>query len=287
MWKQDEDARRRWYRRHENNGWRLLNEQAFGAMVLAKQQHDRGEDPQDVAAAVATAAARSMLRQREAQRAGVAGASGRFFHPIRAERRAHRQMRARRRQYQWMKKIEERVVRPADAPPPGPRPAPVRAPVPPPAPARPGPGPGPGPPPAARGDALREEGSEEGREEEDGVGDVGDGGEPMIDDDDEFLQNFMDEESDLLAWTSALDYEAYLTDWHSSATTISTEARRNTLGYESWLSIRRAQERALEYEYSMQSHENFDSAHSLDAARRGAGSIASVYTDAEEGGEYR
>ena len=109
----------------------------------------------------------------------------------------------------------------------------------------------------------------------------------MIDDDDEFLQNFMDEESDLLAWTSALDYEAYLTDWHSSATTISTEARRNTLGYESWLSIRRAQERALEYEYSMQSHENFDSAHSLDAARRGAGSIASVYTDAEEGGEYR
>lgn len=260
MCDQDEDARRRWYRRDENNGWRLLNEQAFGAMVLAKQQHDRGDDPQDVAAAVATAAARSMLRQREAQRAGVAGASGRFFHPIRAERRAHRQMRARRRQYQWMKKIEERVVRP-----------------------------GPRPPPAALGDALGEEGSE-GGEEEDGVGDLGDGGEPMIDDDDEFLQNFMDEESDLLAWTSALDYEAYLTDWHSSATTISTEARRNTLGYDSWLSIRRAQERALDFEYSqmsMRSQDNFDSAHTLDAARRGAGSIASVYTDAEDGGEYR
>ena len=250
-----------------------MNEQAFGAMVLAKQRHEREVDEEasyHAMSADASTAARSMRRQREAQRSGGKG----FFHPIRAERMAQRQMRARRRQFQWMKKIEEKVEQQR-----------AQSIV-------------------AGGKDVRqtrcqdamESGEDVTRDRARGGHDAepsgqveyyGDGhesdAEPRIDDDDEFLQNFMDEESDLLAWTSALDYEAYLTDWHSSATTISTETRRNTLGYESWLSIRRAQEKALEFEYSMQSQ---DSAYTMEN-RRGAGSIASVYTDAEANDEYR
>lgn len=235
---QDEKSRKRWYRRAENNGWRPLNEQAFGHMILEKQKYDSengavaGPDfvlingsPMKVS--------RSIIKKKETQR------STEFFHPLRSERRAKKQMKARRKQYEWMQKVRERVAN------------------------------------ARRKEKSQDTIQEESKSEREFVHEhtlEDETTRERVKDDDEFLQDFMDEESDLLAWTTALDYEAYLSDWHSNATTISTENRRNTLGYESWLAIREAQEKATDFEFSMQDYNE-------DLRRAGSFSKASIYTE--------
>lgn len=240
-------------------------------MILAREAEDDGVDIS------ALTANRSALKhkQRGGARRGLE-----LFHPMRAERRAQKQMHARRRQYEWLQKFGEKVMvakgvgtdtigldqvggASTSAT-------------------------------AAAAAAVAGRGGTAGHSREDSrAGCSGSaattGSRPLsmaiakrLQDDDEFLQDFMDEESDLLAWTTALDYEAYLSDWYCNATTMSSEARRN-IGYESFVATCEAQERAAEFENSMNDLEGGGS-RSQGPSRQGAGSIASVYSEEDEDG---
>lgn len=242
---QDKDSRKRWYQRDENNGWRPLSEQAFGAMVLAKEKH---EDKMGISKGPKINPAIIKRKPPKKQE------ETKFFHPLRSHRIAEKQRRARKRQSEWMRKMsmmnKANVVGERDE------------------------------------DMRDNENITKVENKNQGLSMQAENNESEIDENsmdksnqnpeksyDNYLENLIDEESDLLAWTTALDYEAYLTDWHSNATTISTEMRRSKLGYDSWLAIREAQEKMTDFEFSFQDNEHSQ------ALRRGSGSIASIYSD--------